>query len=60
MASTSELTQSTKNSAANSAHNDNFSSSYFKKAVCLRDWWLMKAEDDFEGKLAIAGLASGE
>ncbi|KAL6987325.1 hypothetical protein U1Q18_013073 [Sarracenia purpurea var. burkii] len=60
MVSTSELTQSTKNSAANSAHNDNSSSSYFKKTVCLKNWWLMKAEDDFEGKLAIAGLASGE
>ncbi|KAG6692990.1 hypothetical protein I3843_10G136000 [Carya illinoinensis] len=37
------------------------SSSYFQKTVCLHDWWLIKAEEDFEGKrLAVAGFASRE
>ncbi|XVF55304.1 hypothetical protein PTKIN_Ptkin06aG0026400 [Pterospermum kingtungense] len=36
-------------------------SSYFQKTVCLHDWWLVKAEKDFDGKrLAIAGFTSRE
>ncbi|XWS59794.1 hypothetical protein CRYUN_Cryun08bG0152300 [Craigia yunnanensis] len=36
-------------------------SSYFQKTVCLHDWWLVKAEKDFEGKrLAVAGSTSRE
>ncbi|KAG5550169.1 hypothetical protein RHGRI_015206 [Rhododendron griersonianum] len=44
-------------SAANNALPS--SSSYFRKTVCLRDWWLIKSEQDFQGKrLAVAGLTS--
>ncbi|KAI8556581.1 hypothetical protein RHMOL_Rhmol05G0265300 [Rhododendron molle] len=44
-------------SAANNAPPS--SSSYFRKTVCLRDWWLIKSEQDFQGKrLAVAGLTS--
>ncbi|XP_058215109.1 kinetochore-associated protein KNL-2 homolog isoform X2 [Rhododendron vialii] len=46
-------------SAANNA--PPLSSSYFRKTVCLRDWWLIKSEQDFKGKrLAVAGLTSQE
>ncbi|XP_038998755.1 kinetochore-associated protein KNL-2 homolog [Hibiscus syriacus] len=35
------------------------SSSYFQKTVCLQDWWLVKAEKEFEGRrLAVAGSTS--
>ncbi|KAH7866446.1 hypothetical protein Vadar_020573 [Vaccinium darrowii] len=35
--------------------------SYFRKAVCLRDWWLIKSEQDFDGKrLGVAGFATEE
>ncbi|XVF08067.1 hypothetical protein REPUB_Repub06bG0193900 [Reevesia pubescens] len=47
----------------NAAQNDSNDggSSYFEKTVCLHDWWLVKAEKDFEGKrLAIAGSTSRE
>nr|KJB36741.1 hypothetical protein B456_006G174400 [Gossypium raimondii] len=37
------------------------SSSYFQKTVCLHDWWLIKAEKEFEGKrLSVAGSTSIE
>ncbi|XP_065854298.1 kinetochore-associated protein KNL-2 homolog [Euphorbia lathyris] len=40
---------------------DNIFSSYFRKTVSLRDWWLIKADDDSEGKmLAVAGFTCGE
>ncbi|KAI4300126.1 hypothetical protein L6164_033538 [Bauhinia variegata] len=48
---------------SNNADDDNCdgSFSYFQKTVCLYDWWLIKAENDFEGKrLAVAGLTSRE
>ncbi|XP_022949907.1 uncharacterized protein LOC111453163 [Cucurbita moschata] len=33
--------------------------SYFQKTVCLLDWWLIRAENDSNGKsLAVAGLTS--
>ncbi|XP_022143984.1 uncharacterized protein LOC111013765 isoform X4 [Momordica charantia] len=33
--------------------------SYFQKTVCLHDWWLIRAENDFNRKtLAVAGLTS--
>ncbi|GMY14581.1 protein embryo defective 1674 [Fagus crenata] len=35
---------------------DDGSSSYFQKTVCLQDWWLIKAKNDFQGKrLGVAG-----
>ncbi|XP_018841718.1 uncharacterized protein LOC109006787 [Juglans regia] len=53
MASTTGLDQ-------NESYDDG-SSSYFQKTVCLHDWWLIKAEEDFEGKrLAVAGFTSRE
>ncbi|KAA3455082.1 Inositol 1,4,5-trisphosphate receptor type 3 [Gossypium australe] len=43
----------------NAIQND--SSSYFQKTVCLHDWWLIKAEKEFEGKrLSVAGSTSIE
>ncbi|KAL4297618.1 hypothetical protein GQ457_12G009520 [Hibiscus cannabinus] len=37
------------------------SSSYFEKTVCLQDWWLVKAEKEFDGRrLAVAGSTSIE
>ncbi|KAF7143359.1 hypothetical protein RHSIM_Rhsim05G0189700 [Rhododendron simsii] len=48
-------------SAANNAPPSSSSSSYFRKTVCLRDWWLIKSEQDFQGKrLAVSGLTSQE
>ncbi|XP_019187546.1 PREDICTED: uncharacterized protein LOC109182005 [Ipomoea nil] len=36
---------------------DSGSKSYFQKAVCLTDWWLVKAENDSRGKrLAVGGF----
>ncbi|KAK4423035.1 hypothetical protein Salat_1886100 [Sesamum alatum] len=33
--------------------------SHFHPTVCLADWWLVKAEDDFQGsRLAVAGFTS--
>ncbi|KAJ8753983.1 hypothetical protein K2173_001881 [Erythroxylum novogranatense] len=41
--------------------NNAASCSYFQKTVSLHDWWLIKADEDFEGKkLAVAGFTSGE
>ncbi|XAR68964.1 hypothetical protein NMG60_11000390 [Bertholletia excelsa] len=49
------------NTATNDGRDVTASSSYFLKTVCLQDWWLIKAEEDFEGRrLAIAGLTSRE
>ncbi|XP_057972301.1 kinetochore-associated protein KNL-2 homolog [Malania oleifera] len=40
-------------------NSENTSSSHFLKTVCLQDWWLIKAEKDFNGKrLAVAGYTS--
>ncbi|KAH7553669.1 hypothetical protein JRO89_XS12G0040600 [Xanthoceras sorbifolium] len=40
---------------------DEESSSHFQTTVCLYDWWLIKADKDFEGKrLAVAGFTSRE
>ncbi|XP_024031243.1 uncharacterized protein LOC112094497 isoform X2 [Morus notabilis] len=37
------------------------SSSFFRKTVCLFDWWLIKTESAFQGKrLGIAGFTSRE
>ncbi|XP_007027063.2 PREDICTED: uncharacterized protein LOC18597787 isoform X2 [Theobroma cacao] len=47
----------------NGAQNDSKDggSSYFQKTVSLHDWWLVKADKDFEGKrLAVAGSTSRE
>ncbi|XP_021288950.1 uncharacterized protein LOC110420100 [Herrania umbratica] len=47
----------------NDAQNDSKDggSSYFQKTVSLHDWWLVKADKDFEGKrLAVAGSTSRE
>ncbi|XP_061344763.1 kinetochore-associated protein KNL-2 homolog isoform X2 [Gastrolobium bilobum] len=34
-------------------------SSYFRRTVCLYDWWLVRAQNDFQGKrLAVAGVSS--
>ncbi|XVE61857.1 hypothetical protein DITRI_Ditri06bG0072700 [Diplodiscus trichospermus] len=52
-----------KNDEDDGAKNDSNdgSSSYFQKTVCLHDWWLVKADKNFEGKrLAVAGFTSGE
>ncbi|GMI71326.1 KINETOCHORE NULL 2 [Hibiscus trionum] len=41
--------------------NNGGSSSYFQKTVCLHDWWLVKAEKEFEGRrLAVTGSTSIE
>ncbi|XP_047336436.1 kinetochore-associated protein KNL-2 homolog [Impatiens glandulifera] len=41
-------------------HND-ASTSYFVKTVCLQNWWLIKAENEFDGRrLGIAGQTSRE
>ncbi|XP_021682151.2 kinetochore-associated protein KNL-2 homolog isoform X2 [Hevea brasiliensis] len=47
---------------SNSHHdNDNLFTSYFQKTVSLCDWWLIKADKDFQGKrLAVAGVTSRE
>ncbi|VVA22604.1 PREDICTED: EMBRYO DEFECTIVE 1674 [Prunus dulcis] len=38
---------------------DNTDVSYFQKTVCLNDWWLIKAENEVQGKwLAVAGVSS--
>ncbi|GFY82619.1 hypothetical protein Acr_02g0008590 [Actinidia rufa] len=61
MASTSASHQSFSKSATNNEHDCNPSSSCFQKTVCLQDWWLIEAEEAFEGKrLAVAGLTSRE
>ncbi|CAL2267999.1 unnamed protein product [Prunus armeniaca] len=41
-------------------HGDNNTDvSYFQKTVCLNDWWLIKAENEVQGKwLAVAGVSS--
>ncbi|PSS34968.1 Protein EMBRYO DEFECTIVE like [Actinidia chinensis var. chinensis] len=61
MASTSASNQSFSKSATNNEHDCNPSSSCFQKTVCLQDWWLIEADEAFEGKrLAVAGLTSRE
>uniref|UniRef100_A0A5B7BPE9 SANTA domain-containing protein n=1 Tax=Davidia involucrata TaxID=16924 RepID=A0A5B7BPE9_DAVIN len=58
--STSNLSIDDNNNNNNDDHNTNTSQSHFQKTVYLQDWWLIKAEKDFEGRrLAVAGLASG-
>ncbi|KAJ4704722.1 hypothetical protein OWV82_021591 [Melia azedarach] len=40
---------------------DGVASSCFQRTICLYDWWLVKAEKDYEGKrLAVAGYTSRE
>ncbi|KAL6277878.1 hypothetical protein ACE6H2_021479 [Prunus campanulata] len=41
-------------------HGDNNTDvSYFQKTVCLNDWWLIKAQNEVQGKwLAVAGVSS--
>ncbi|KAI4349291.1 hypothetical protein L6164_009899 [Bauhinia variegata] len=57
MASSNDDPQS--NNAKDDSCDGSFS--YFPKTVCLYDWWLIKAENDFQGKqLAVAGLTSRE
>ncbi|KAE8654318.1 hypothetical protein F3Y22_tig00117056pilonHSYRG01398 [Hibiscus syriacus] len=46
-------------SDGNATQDDSYdgSSSYFQKTVCLQDWWLVKAEKEFEGRrLAVQGF----
>ncbi|XP_028081981.1 kinetochore-associated protein KNL-2 homolog isoform X1 [Camellia sinensis] len=60
MASTSAPIHSINDTPTNDSSNP-ASSSYFQKTVCLHDWWLIMAENDFQGKrLAVAGLTSRE
>ncbi|GMP50751.1 hypothetical protein CsSME_00017241 [Camellia sinensis var. sinensis] len=60
MASTSAPIHSINDTSTNDSSNP-ASSSYFQKTVCLHDWWLIMAENDFQGKrLAVAGLTSRE
>ncbi|KAL7248312.1 hypothetical protein ACSBR2_003095 [Camellia fascicularis] len=60
MASTSAPIHSINDTPTNDSSNPT-SSSYFQKTVCLHDWWLIMAENDFQGKrLAVAGLTSRE
>ncbi|CAK9188177.1 unnamed protein product [Ilex paraguariensis] len=45
----------------NDANTGNESKSYFRKTVCLHDWWLINAEHEYEGKrLGVAGFTSRE
>ncbi|XP_010253234.1 PREDICTED: uncharacterized protein LOC104594582 isoform X2 [Nelumbo nucifera] len=45
--------------ASSQSHVNKTISSSFLRTVCLQDWWLIKAEKDFDGKrLAIGGLTS--
>ncbi|XP_022748251.1 uncharacterized protein LOC111297914 isoform X2 [Durio zibethinus] len=54
-------TRSRKDNKCTQNDNNDGHSSYFQKTVCLHDWWLVKADKDFEGKrLAIAGSTSRE
>ncbi|KAJ0089329.1 hypothetical protein Patl1_31919 [Pistacia atlantica] len=51
------------NRARNNSNTDDYddSSSYFQRTVCLFDWWLIKAEKDFQGnRVAVAGFTSRE
>ncbi|KAI8015491.1 hypothetical protein LOK49_LG05G00511 [Camellia lanceoleosa] len=60
MASTSAPIHPINDTPTNDSSNP-ASSSYFQKTVCLHDWWLIMAENDFQGKrLAVAGLTSRE
>ncbi|KHF98433.1 Inositol 1,4,5-trisphosphate receptor type 3 [Gossypium arboreum] len=43
-------TRDKNNGDANQHDSNDGSSSYFQKTVCLHDWWLIKAEKEFEGK----------
>ncbi|GMY07156.1 kinetochore-associated protein KNL-2 homolog isoform X1 [Fagus crenata] len=48
-------------SSSGSSETNGGSSYYFQETVCLHDWWLIKAEKDFQGKrLAVAGSTSRE
>ncbi|GMI96504.1 hypothetical protein HRI_003319700 [Hibiscus trionum] len=52
--------EKTDGNATQGGSNDG-SSSYFQKTVCLQDWWLVKAEKEFDGRrLAVAGSTSME
>ncbi|KAB2066533.1 hypothetical protein ES319_A09G167500v1 [Gossypium barbadense] len=54
-------TRDKNNGDANQHDSNDGSSSYFQKTVCLHDWWLIKAEKEFEGKrLSVAGSTSIE
>ncbi|KAJ7972535.1 hypothetical protein O6P43_010407 [Quillaja saponaria] len=59
MGSTGASNQSGKDHIDDSRNNYDDSLSCFQKTVVLYDWWLVKAEKDFEGKwLAVAGNTS--
>uniref|UniRef100_A0A2P2JBC9 Uncharacterized protein LOC107431105 isoform X2 n=1 Tax=Rhizophora mucronata TaxID=61149 RepID=A0A2P2JBC9_RHIMU len=56
----SSQTRRTTRSTASKADEDS-SFSYFEKTVSLYDWWLIRADEDFQGKrLAVAGVSSKE
>ncbi|CAI9106255.1 OLC1v1005378C3 [Oldenlandia corymbosa var. corymbosa] len=63
MAAAQTMTTSTTPDCSTKTQNsaDPTSKSYFQRTVCLKDWWLVKAEKDFNGKrLAVAGVTSRE